>query len=71
MSNTRRQIIQAWERLPQGNYNPRIIEFWLSNDMKPAIDAIRAELAEEQHILEARESVHNYIMTLMKSKQSI
>lgn len=40
-------IVTAWEALPGGrSYGPRVVEEWLVDRMKPAIDALRARLAE-------------------------
>jgi len=42
-------IKDAWESLPGGtNYSPRVVEKWLINDMKPAIDAVRATIAKAE-----------------------
>jgi hypothetical protein len=38
--------IKAWETLPEGDYSPTIIDLWLTRDMKPAIDKLRAALAD-------------------------
>ncbi len=40
-------LIRAWDALPTGNYAPSIIQEWLINDMKPAIDKIRNHLTEQ------------------------
>lgn len=37
-----KQVIEAWEALPEGHHSPRTIEQWLHEHMKPAIDAARA-----------------------------
>lgn len=35
-------IVEAWEKLPGGTHPHEVVEQWLWNDMKPAIDRIRS-----------------------------
>lgn len=39
-----KRIIKAWEKLDEGNHHPNVIEHWLINDMKPAIDKLRKKM---------------------------
>jgi hypothetical protein len=41
-----RGVKDAWESLPEGNYRPWQVEEWLVKKMKPAIDTVRAALAQ-------------------------
>jgi hypothetical protein len=45
-SEALRKVVKAWEALPEGRYSPREVERWLCREMKPAIDAARAELSK-------------------------
>jgi chromosome segregation ATPase len=40
-------VVQGWEALDEGYHSPVTLERWLWDDMKPAIDAARAALAQE------------------------
>lgn len=40
-----RSVVDAWEVLPEGNYTPRKIEWWLRDRMLPAINKTRAMLS--------------------------
>lgn len=42
---TLQQLVSAWEVLPGGHYSTEIIQKWLVEQMKPAIDKVRAALA--------------------------
>lgn len=37
----RQKVIDAWESLPEGNWNLGVIQEWLVEDMKPVIDGLR------------------------------
>ena len=39
-----KEIVNAWESLPEGNYNCNTISDWLMDDMKPVIDKFRAKI---------------------------
>lgn len=39
-----KNTLKAWDKLTPGMYNKSTIEFWLLEDMKPAIDKIRETL---------------------------
>jgi hypothetical protein len=42
-----RKLVAAWEALPGGrNYDKRVVQEWLIDDMKPAIDAARFALSD-------------------------
>ena len=34
-------LIEAWEKLDEGDYSPRVIEVWLNMDMKSAFNKAR------------------------------
>jgi hypothetical protein len=40
-----RDVVKAWDSLPQGFHLGETLERWLGNDMAPAIDKARAILA--------------------------
>lgn len=48
-------VVRAWNALSAGYYSPREIQFWLSNDLKPAIDAARSALSPTDHEPRERE----------------
>ena len=41
-----KEIVEAWESLPEGEHSYSIIQNWLVEDMKPAIDNIRKYLGK-------------------------
>tara|TARA_R110000744_G_C18884221_1_gene507090 strand:+ start:70 stop:468 length:399 start_codon:yes stop_codon:yes gene_type:complete len=41
-----KEIIKAWEKLPEGYYDSETMSEWLSEDMKPVIDECREKLKE-------------------------
>ena len=44
------EVINAWEALEGGKeYNVKIVEKWLMNDMKPMIDKLRVIVKESQN----------------------
>ena len=42
-------VIYAWEALSEGNYSADVIQRWLVNDMKPAIDEARFTLLRRDY----------------------
>ncbi len=43
------KVVDAWEALPGGqNHSARVIEFWLSQEMAPAIQAAREALGRRR-----------------------
>lgn len=41
------RIIKSWEKLGEGSYSVKTIQYWLLNDMKPSIDLIREHLKND------------------------
>ncbi len=39
-----KEMVKAWESLPEGDYNSETISDWLMDDMKPVIDKFRAKI---------------------------
>lgn len=39
-----KEMVKAWESLPEGNYDSDTISEWLMDDMKPVIDKFRAKI---------------------------
>jgi len=39
-----KEMVSAWESLPEGNYDSKTISDWLMDDMKPVIDKFRAKI---------------------------
>jgi hypothetical protein len=37
-------VVEGWERLPEGNHTPKVVGDWLIKYMKPVIDAARLTL---------------------------
>lgn len=42
-----KKIVAAWESLPEGNHSPRVVERWMREKMKPAIDTCRDVLSPQ------------------------
>lgn len=40
-------MVEGWERLSEGHHSGRVIQRWLVDDMKPAIDAVRLVINKE------------------------
>ncbi len=38
-----KELILAWEALPEGNHTPKEVESWLKNSMKPVMDRLRKD----------------------------
>lgn len=39
-----KEMVNAWESLPEGDYDSITISNWLMDDMKPVIDKFRAKI---------------------------
>jgi len=39
-----KEMVAAWDSLPEGNYSPDIMSDWLMDSMKPVIDKFRTKL---------------------------
>lgn len=37
-------LVRAWEALPVGHYSPHVIERWMKEHLKPAVDNARKVL---------------------------
>jgi hypothetical protein len=49
-----REIIMAWESLPEGFHSRNEVQNWLNYTMKPAIEGARAALAEDTRVDRSR-----------------
>lgn len=39
-----KEMVEAWESLPEGYYDSETLEDWLVDDMKPVIDKFREKI---------------------------
>ena len=42
-----KDIISAWESLPEGRYSNVIIQKWLTSKMYPAIERLRSKISQK------------------------
>ncbi len=58
-----KSVITAWEMLNQGEHTPMVIENWLVNTMKPAIDKAReaVERSDNNNEIQRIEEFYNFL----------
>jgi hypothetical protein len=45
-----KEIVKAWESLPEGDYDSETISDWLIDDMKPIIDKFRKKIKKAKKV---------------------
>lgn len=45
-----KNLVDAWESLPEGHYNSRTISDWLFKDMKPVVDGFRKKIKNSKKL---------------------
>lgn len=55
-----KEMVNAWERLPEGDYDSETISDWLMDDMKPVIDKFRAKIKNALPTVGDRDSVESH-----------
>jgi hypothetical protein len=58
-----KDVVKAWEILSEGQYDVETIQNWLIDDMKPAIDKLRARLRSEKNAEDDQFLEKHYVRT--------
>lgn len=51
------KMVEAWERLPEGNTSVKVVERWLINDLQPAINVLRMQIPEEHQSEDTKRAI--------------
>lgn len=65
-----RDIIRAWESLPEGRHNVETVQKWLIDEMKPAISRVREAIPRPQFDGAAFTFIHEAVMALREERDT-